>query len=145
MTDVRPIETEYAGCRFRSRLEARWAVVLDTKGLAWEYEPEGYETPCGRYLPDFRVTLWHDPPADPHRIWLEVKPEGYSLQSNDIGRWIEVSRATNMMLLAACGLDEMMIVVTPQHTYSHFGCPGFIGPEHVAVGRSARFEFGERG
>jgi hypothetical protein len=36
-TDVRPIETEYAGCRFRSRLEARWAVVLDAAGMNWEY------------------------------------------------------------------------------------------------------------
>lgn len=26
---IRAIETRYAGCRFRSRLEARWAVFFD--------------------------------------------------------------------------------------------------------------------
>lgn len=50
---VRAIQTRYAGCHFRSRLEARWAVFFDAIGIEWLYEPEGYETPHGRYLPDF--------------------------------------------------------------------------------------------
>lgn len=50
---IRAIETRYAGCRFRSRTEARWAVFFDALGVAWEYEREGYELPSGRYLPDF--------------------------------------------------------------------------------------------
>lgn len=39
---MKPIETRYAGCRFRSRLEARWAVFFDTLGVKWLYEPEGF-------------------------------------------------------------------------------------------------------
>ena len=54
--DVKPIETVYNGYRFRSRLEARWAVFFDAIGAEWEYEPEGFEFPDGtRYLPDFRI------------------------------------------------------------------------------------------
>jgi hypothetical protein len=53
---IKAIETEYAGCRFRSRLEARWAVFFDTLGIKWRYESQGYELPSGRYLPDFMVT-----------------------------------------------------------------------------------------
>ena len=50
----KPIETSYAGCRFRSRLEARWAVFFDSLKIDWEYEPEGYVLRDGtRYLPDF--------------------------------------------------------------------------------------------
>ncbi|WP_250029758.1 hypothetical protein [Paractinoplanes maris] len=50
----KPIETHYAGCRFRSRLEARWAVFLDHLDIRWEYEPQGYTLPSGaNYLPDF--------------------------------------------------------------------------------------------
>lgn len=62
-----PIETRYAGCRFRSRLEARWAVFLDTLGIAWEYEPQGYLVGPKRrpYLPDFWL------PGE--RLWVEVK------------------------------------------------------------------------
>jgi hypothetical protein len=76
---VRAIETFYAGCRFRSRLEARWAVFFDTLGVEWQYEPEGYvvqdyerelpgiwPTPRRRlYLPDFYL-----PAEDVH---VEVK------------------------------------------------------------------------
>ena len=56
MGQIRAIETEYNGYRFRSRLEARWAVFFDALGVEYEYEPEGFELPSGkRYLPDFRV------------------------------------------------------------------------------------------
>lgn len=52
---IKAIETRYAGCHFRSRLEARWAVFFDHLGMPWEYEPQGYETSAGRYLPDFNL------------------------------------------------------------------------------------------
>lgn len=58
MNDLKAIQTEYKGYRFRSRLEARWAVFFDTLGVKWEYEPEGYDLGNGvYYLPDF---LLHD-------------------------------------------------------------------------------------
>lgn len=53
---IKAIETKYKGYRFRSRVEARWAVFFDSLGLKWEYEPEGFELGNGiRYLPDFRI------------------------------------------------------------------------------------------
>ena len=52
--NIKPIETVYNGYRFRSRLEARWAVFFDAAGIKYEYEPEGFELPDGtKYLPDF--------------------------------------------------------------------------------------------
>ena len=67
MTDIKPIETNYKGCRFRSRLEARWAVFFDSIGIEWEYEPEGFELPDGtRYLPDFYLPR--------SKTYAEVKP-----------------------------------------------------------------------
>ena len=50
---VKAIETRWRGWRFRSRLEARWAVFLDRLNLQWEFEPQGFMTPLGPYLPDF--------------------------------------------------------------------------------------------
>lgn len=51
---LKPIETVYKGYRFRSRLEARWAVFFDALGITWEYEKEGYDLgKLGKYLPDF--------------------------------------------------------------------------------------------
>lgn len=54
MNKIKPIETFYHGYRFRSRLEARWAVFFDACGIKYQYEPEGYWLPNGKlYLPDF--------------------------------------------------------------------------------------------
>ena len=39
----KPIETRYHGFRFRSRLEARWAMFFDEIGLKYEYEVEGFK------------------------------------------------------------------------------------------------------
>jgi hypothetical protein len=51
---MQSIETEYNGYKFRSRLEARWAIFFDALGIKYEYEPEGYILPDGsKYLPDF--------------------------------------------------------------------------------------------
>ena len=50
---IKAIQTDYNGYRFRSRLEARWAVFFDAGDIKYQYEPEGYETESGRYLPDF--------------------------------------------------------------------------------------------
>lgn len=51
---IKPIEPEYKGYRFRSMLEARWAVFFDACGATWEYEPEGFDLGDGLYyLPDF--------------------------------------------------------------------------------------------
>lgn len=68
------IPTRYAGCHFRSRLEARWAVFFDTMGIAWDYEPQGFEVgwPHGpfrrNYLPDFYL-----PFIGRSGLWVEVK------------------------------------------------------------------------
>lgn len=54
MGDIRPIETVYNGYRFRSRLEARWAVFFDALGVSYNYEPQGFVLHDGKkYLPDF--------------------------------------------------------------------------------------------
>lgn len=72
---IKAIETRYAGCRFRSRLEARWAVFFDALGYEWEYEPEGFVVGIMQgssgtpYLPDFRIRTEYNP----RPIWVEVK------------------------------------------------------------------------
>ena len=68
---IKAIETRYKGYRFRSRLEARWAVFFDALNLKWEYEPEGFETSAGWYLPDFCVFTPQGAPT-----WYEIKPQG---------------------------------------------------------------------
>lgn len=66
--EIKPIETRYNGFRFRSRLEARWAVFFDCIGIKYEYEPEGYEFNESRYLPDFYLPEYN--------CYFEVKKGG---------------------------------------------------------------------
>ena len=53
MTDViKAIPTLYRGVKFRSKLEARWAVFFDEMGLSWRYESQAFNLPAvGGYLP----------------------------------------------------------------------------------------------
>jgi hypothetical protein len=63
---IKAIETLYDGHRFRSRLEARWAVFMDCLKVQYDYEPEGYESGSTRYLPDFYLP--------DHDCFIEIKP-----------------------------------------------------------------------
>lgn len=53
MTTIRAKPTLYKGVRFRSRLEARWAVFFDAIGREWIYEPSFPELSAISYQPDF--------------------------------------------------------------------------------------------
>ena len=65
---IKPIETRYDGYKFRSRIEARWALFFKTLGAPYEYEKEGYQLPDGTwYLCDFWL------PKD--FAWIVIKGE----------------------------------------------------------------------
>ena len=69
---IKAIETIYKGYRFRSRLEARWAVFFDAIGVQWEYEKQGLIMPNGKYyLPDFWLSS--------EQLFWEVKNENENL------------------------------------------------------------------
>lgn len=63
--DIRAIPTIYRSRRYRSRLEARWAVMFDL--LKWKYEYEPYD--LDGWIPDF--ALFGD-----EEILVEAKPHG---------------------------------------------------------------------
>jgi hypothetical protein len=68
-SDIKAIETRYKGYRFRSRLEARWAVFFDALGVKWTYESQGFELSNGeKYLPDFWL------PDVGQGCYVEIKP-----------------------------------------------------------------------
>ena len=90
---LKAIQTEYKGYRFRSRLEARWAVFFDACGVDWEYEPEGYDLGDGiNYLPDF---LLHGVAGRAGGdLYVEVKGKMSGRDAEKINRFVA---------LGACG------------------------------------------
>jgi hypothetical protein len=65
---IQAIPTTYNRINFRSRLEARWAVVFDLLNIRWQYEPEKTFTGFSNYIPDFVLTL-----EDGQQVLFEVK------------------------------------------------------------------------
>lgn len=90
---IKAIETVYNGYRFRSRLEARWAVFFDTCGIKYAYEPEGFVTDCGNYLPDFELV--------DYGFYVEIKPNDV-FSEYDKGRIVSFS-ASGKQLYVLCG------------------------------------------
>lgn len=80
---MKAIETIYGGYRFRSRIEARWAVFFTRLGLEWEYEPQGYKLSSGSlYLPDFLLPELG--------LYIEIKPlNAFLVDPNGVRRWEE--------------------------------------------------------
>jgi hypothetical protein len=83
---IEAIETEYAGYRFRSRLEARWAVVFDQLKITWRYEDQGYTLSTGRrYLPDF---VLEDRVFPNQEVFVEVKGKLENQHVRDLARLV---------------------------------------------------------
>lgn len=124
---LQAIETIYKGYRFRSRLEARWAVFFDALGIKWEYENEGYDLDGVWYLPDFWL-----PEVG---CWVEVKgkvPENYGTGKEITGE--EIEKATR---LARLSHKDVYILYGPMEVSSQETILGFTtdsaGKLHVAV------------
>jgi len=64
--DIKPIPTIYNGIKFRSRLEAQWAVFFDSIGYKYQYQPEALKWNGLLYLVDFWLPIV--------KMFAEVKP-----------------------------------------------------------------------
>lgn len=61
------IQTEYNDILYRSRLEARWAILFDALNIEYIYEPECFVLSNGqKYTPDFYIPKYD--------MYIEIKP-----------------------------------------------------------------------
>lgn len=94
---MKAIQTQYKGYKFRSRLEARFAVMFDALGLKWQYEPEGYDLgEAGWYLPDFYL-----PDLD---VWVEVKAKPLNAEERE--KAFALSSFTNKPVVELCEIPD---------------------------------------
>lgn len=116
--------TYYRLTEFRSRTEARWAVVFDHSNMPWVYEPQGFFLPSGDvYIPDFWLPDW--------RMFAEVKPDG-----GDFGKALELAKSAPVLLLEGSPEAMAYAVVGGEDTS---GCWSF-SDDAIRAGRSAKFE-----
>lgn len=80
------IETSYDGHRFRSRLEARWAIFFNQLKVRYQYEAQGYlvgerQRP---YLPDFylpTLQVWAEVKGDPAAVDTKLLSDAVNAKS----------------------------------------------------------------
>lgn len=100
---IKAIETKYKGYRFRSRLEAKWAVFFDALEIEWAYEAEGFHVMGSdyeiRYLPDF-----YFPDI---RAFVEIKPfsDPGQLLKSDVRKIMGLAAHGNLDILVLGGAD----------------------------------------
>lgn len=116
-TTIAAIPTRYAGCHFRSRLEARWAVFFDHLGIRWEYEPQGFEGRTGsRYLPDFHMTDLG--------FYVEVKGSDAQLRGDadkigDCIDWSATPLSNGLLILGDVPRGDVPGCVAITHSYCY--------------------------
>lgn len=107
MNGPKPIETVYRGLRFRSRLEARWAVFFDALGIKYVYKPEGYKPDELWYLPDFLLPdldCWFRlPDLD---CWIEVKEQPFERGDETYEKARRLAAALRSDVVVFCGQIE---------------------------------------
>jgi hypothetical protein len=127
---MKAIETMYNGYRFRSRLEARWAVFFDTLGIQYEYEKEGYRTNAGGYLPDFWL-----PQLQCH---FEVKPD--QISTGEFLKMRELARKDGHRLYIVRGEIKIPIAredaLSPYHKGTWMSC--YLPQEQICNQDSSR-------
>ena len=110
MGNIKAIDTQYNGYRFRSRLEARWAIYFDLIGLEYQYEPEGIRINSTTYLPDFYIPKFN--------TYVEIKAIGallYDYDDNPLRSGRENADKYNdaYMALTANGYKYVLVCGTP--------------------------------
>lgn len=102
--NLKAIQTDYCGVRFRSRQEARWASIFNRLGIEWEYEAEGFQLPTHWYVPDFWFPLVG--------CFAEVKPFAVAWSDEAITKAAELALATKRAVIMCDRIDSMWPLIT---------------------------------
>ena len=112
MAEIKAIETHYNGNRFRSRLEARWAVFFDTMGIEYLYEPEGFKMQDGTcYLPDFYLPKMNE--------FFEVKGKLKLTDMHKIDTFVKEYNRTNIHIRFCFFLIGTVILQTALNLFAN--------------------------
>lgn len=157
--DIQAKVTFYNGYKFRSRLEAKWAIFFDSLNWHWEYETKDFVLPSGRYLPDFYfpdIDMFGEVKAKELNELELLKCKELSLHINEVKGGLDVLLLEGMPSFTSYrtvseGQISFNVVCMPNSNkfypfyYSPF-CPDYCSDTAKAVfdAREAQFEFLDR-
>ena len=103
-SELKAWPTPYKGFNFRSRMEARWAVLLDLLGIEAVYEMEKLDIDVGVNIPDFYLPRYS--------FWIEVGPGDMAIHEGKQEKATHLANSTGRPVL-----------VTRGYPGSHERCP----------------------
>src|SRR5262245_38331467 len=143
---IRPIQTFFDGYRFRSRTEARFAVMWRALGWPYQFEMQGYVLEQGPFLPDFYLSEC--------AVFFEVK--GTMPSDHEVGLCASLADERNSTVFLAVGQPEHDAAVyrfAPHENYlistlrtelASLGASPDEIDRAILCARSAQFEFGQK-
>jgi hypothetical protein len=142
---LKPIPTRYDGYHFRSRTEARYAVLFRNCYWPYEYERQGFALERGAYLPDIYLLQ--------QGVWVEVKGPPPRFEEEDLCQCLAVE--TRQPVIIAWGQpswETVVICFTPDGDRQLISLAGFLLrwasvstlTKAINAARSARWEHGEK-
>jgi hypothetical protein len=143
---IRPIQTFFDGYRFRSRTEARFAVMWRALGWPYQFEMQGFALEQGPFLPDFYL--------DDCAVFFEVK--GTMPSDHEVGLCAGLADERDCTVFLAVGQPEHEAAVYrfPPHENclistlrTELGSLGASIDEidrAILCARSAQFEHGQK-
>jgi len=118
------IPTLYRGTRFRSRTEARWAVLFDELGWGWVYEPRD----LAGYIPDFILRLDEAP------LLVEVKGDAVTVE--------QLVEHAHKIEISGWDGEALLVGAAPWHLTSSQPLIGWFG-ERVRIGEDLEWSWGD--
>jgi hypothetical protein len=103
-------ETLYNGYKFRSKLEAKWAVFFDKLGIPYQYEPDALLCEDGsQYTPDFYLPLatLRGKQYMAGGLTIEIKPFEWERDSDYLHRITSAIPAANFVLFCGEPMDAI--------------------------------------
>lgn len=116
---IKAIETEYNGIKFKSRLEARWAVFFDTLGLTYRYKSEVFELAGVKYAPDFYIPELN--------IYVEVKGTTEACKKDfwRMAHFVDFNGPLNEKLMIVGAIPDYT-KITFDYDKNRFSTPSFL-------------------
>jgi hypothetical protein len=143
---IRPIQTFFDGYRFRSRTEARFAVMWKALGWRYQFELQGFALEPGPFLPDFFL--------DDCDVFFEVK--GTMPSDYQVALCASLADAYNCTVFLAVGQpehdaavyrfspDEDCVISTLRTELGRLGASPDEIDRAILCARSAQFEHGQK-
>lgn len=146
---MKAIETIYKGIKFRSKLEATWAVFFDRLGIKYKYEPETFQLDGVYYLPDFLLPNLFNIP-----VYVEVKPDINGNPGSEVTitehedyskKWYDFAKENCLMILFGPPSDtDFHIIKIPTYNQTFNFCSFSNASNEIVYSQMFDFNTGKR-